>query len=117
MIDMTQEGCNICTEACPFRALKRETASKDYCNRLGKPSFEFILDEETCSGCGNCEVSCPAHIGYSFLNIMHGNLYVDYCKECLNCFFCLKTPNCLTEGEAPVKSLFDVVKAVPGLFI
>jgi NAD-dependent dihydropyrimidine dehydrogenase PreA subunit len=46
----TQDGCSKCVDECPMQLLRIEWFSKE---------AEFVIEEEMCIECRNCEVTCP----------------------------------------------------------
>lgn len=53
-IAFAARGCNICVEACPYKAIQL--------NSYGHP----VVDNSKCNGCGKCEKLCPSLILRSY---------------------------------------------------
>jgi len=48
------DGCALCIDVCPYRAIKLEEYEKD-----GRRAKRIITDEILCKGCGVCAATCP----------------------------------------------------------
>ncbi len=48
------DGCALCIDVCPYRAIKLEEYERD-----GRRAKRIITDEILCKGCGVCAATCP----------------------------------------------------------
>lgn len=46
--------CGMCVEACYYGAISRK--------KLPKGSYEYVVDESRCTGCGFCAGVCPCGV-------------------------------------------------------
>lgn len=49
------DGCALCLDVCPYRAIKLE----DYKTANGQGHFRISTDKALCKGCGLCSATCP----------------------------------------------------------
>ncbi len=49
------DGCALCLDVCPYRALKLEA----YDGADGRAHQRIVTDKALCKGCGLCEATCP----------------------------------------------------------
>ncbi len=49
------DGCALCLDVCPYRALKLE----EYDGQDGRSHRRILTDKALCKGCGLCEATCP----------------------------------------------------------